>query len=234
VVFVSLVLFDVDTAQLHEVLACAAACAASLGNVWLWLFLRASYFSDVLRTTALLHMWSLGVEEQFYWVLPVLLRLPLKLLHLLVVPGLVAASSIGAWWAFDRLDQSTSYYLLPFRMAELLVGVWLAIHVHLMKKDAPPSTWLTERSNELALIGVSVLCVTAATWDSTIPFPSWYALVPACATALIIFAGARSNPMSGVLSTPILTWIGTLSYSMYLWHWPAIVLLNRWGVIVQR
>jgi peptidoglycan/LPS O-acetylase OafA/YrhL len=220
---------DTNRQEFIDIISCATATAASLGNIWLWLFLRVSYFSDVLRTTFLLHMWSLGVEEQFYWALPLLLRwTPLSWLHRLVLPSLVAASSGIAWWAHIHLDASASYYLLPFCMAELLVGVWLAIHLRLRKNEI--ESWYSQHGNEIALLATSVLCVIAGTWDATVPFPSVSALVPTLASGLIIFAGTWTNPMSRVLGTPLLAWVGTLSYSMYLWHWPAIVLLNRWRI----
>jgi peptidoglycan/LPS O-acetylase OafA/YrhL len=226
VVFVAAASFVVlEDAELQPILSCAAACAASLGNVWLWLFLKVGYFSDTRHSTLLLHMWSLGVEEQFYWLLPPLMHwVPHRLLHVVVLPGLVGASSWAAWWASIHLDPSTSYYLLPFRAAELLVGVWLAVHCKMRSNQKGVA-----QANAMALLGLVVLAALAFVWSSKLPFPSVYALVPTAATALIIFAGTQSNPASGVLASAVFAWIGTLSYSMYLWHWPAIVLLNRWG-----
>ncbi|CAH0992441.1 hypothetical protein SIN8267_02561 [Sinobacterium norvegicum] len=183
------------------------------------------YFSADAKIISLLHTWSLAVEEQFYFLWPLLLLLLKPLIKqpkfvLIFIALWLATFALSIWYAFT--DPVAAYFLLPARMFELLLGCGLALFSHrlpVLKR------W---QSEVLSTTGLVAIVVSAVLLSGDSVFPGYNALWPTAGAALIIYAG-MSNQQSLVtrlLSTQVFVFLGTLSYSLYLWHWPPVALLN--------
>jgi peptidoglycan/LPS O-acetylase OafA/YrhL len=208
-----LLLFPRDLMRFGE---SATAAALSVSNFDFWS--QAGYFDTGAETKPLLHTWSLGVEEQFYLLFPAVLYL----LHtksrrtlLIFVAVLAVVSLAGSIWAV-RDAPSAAFYLLPFRTWELMFGAILA----LAEFPVPQSMVIRDllAAIGLAMIGRAVLLYTADT-----PFPGVAALLPCGGTALVLYACSREGIVQRVLSLRPIVFIGLISYSLYLWHWPLYV-----------
>lgn len=183
-------------------------------------FREAGYFDRAAEQKLLLHTWSLAVEEQFYLFLPLfmvlLARLRRALPAILGVIGII--SFLACLWMMAR-SAPASFYLFPFRAWELMAGVLLAILGHerrLSWQVHPALSWAG-----LALILGSVLLLKPGDH-----FPGIYALPPVLGAVLIILNGRDDNPVNRLLCTAPFAFFGLISYSLYLWHWPAITLAH--------
>lgn len=189
----------------------------------LYFYITAGYFTSAASVKPLLHTWSLAVEEQFYIVVPfvlfALVRLVPRRWHVAVLVALSLLSFIGCV-ELTSLDTPAAFYLLPARAWELGMGGALAI--------AAPRVWDRRWLAELLAMGGLVLILFAVFgFSDATPFPSWYALLPTAGTAAILSTGGRSGALvEQVLSTRPFTFVGKISYSLYLWHWPVIVALS--------
>jgi peptidoglycan/LPS O-acetylase OafA/YrhL len=187
------------------------------------------YFAAQLaeaQPSALLHYWSLAVEEQFYLVWPLVLvaltRRPRRYRRLLLATILViaAGSLVASVWMTEQRP-TWAFYLLPARMVELLAGAALAV--------AGPAFRPVHPGLRAALgwFGLLAIAVAAMSFDVSTIFPGYMAMLPVLATVLVIVAGGAGGSSSGpvvVLRHPVALWIGRHSYAIYLWHWPVLVL----------
>lgn len=203
--------------------AAKSAVAATLFSSNFLFFMEAGYFDAAAFTKPLLHTWSLAIEEQFYIVVPLLLMLLARGRGRfgLWIGGLTVASLLLSVLTTAQLP-TAAYYLLPWRAWELGIGALLALGV------VPALTHRGIRE-AAALLGLGAILVTAVLLDKSTPFPGAIALVPVLGTALVLHAGAAGPSLvSRVLSLGPFVWIGKLSYSLYLWHWPVIVFFVYW------
>jgi peptidoglycan/LPS O-acetylase OafA/YrhL len=192
---------------------------AALGfvaNIYFWR--DTDYFARIAEYKPLLHIWSLGIEEQFYIVFPPLLLLLRKILRggaLLIVAGLVAlslAADIVAWRQGVNLP---AFYLLPFRAWELGIGAAIA-----MVSGGPrliPLLRQTLSAIGLVLIAVAVLVAPVG------PLDSGKILAVLGASAMLAVGGGELPLASRMIAKPPFVRMGLISYSLYLWHWPLIV-----------
>lgn len=188
----------------------------SLANVYYWL--ESGYFGAVHGVTPLLHMWSLGVEEQFYLVWPALLglawlargRLAILLLLVLAFAGSFAAALV----LYDS-NGAAVFYLFPFRAFEFVLGGALAVRaVPALPKSIAPG---------IAGLAIIALLASMIFVDESWRHPGWITLVPCIATALLIHAMTTGSIVRTALASPPSRHIGLLSYSLYLVHWPIVV-----------
>jgi peptidoglycan/LPS O-acetylase OafA/YrhL len=226
-----LVDFPVPTARVG---ASGLAALASVSNVYYWanagdfFWTLAGYFAPVAGDMPLLHTWSLGVEEQFYVAFPLLIwaaRAWLGPCRVLAALGVVCALSFGLAAAGVWLNTIATFYLLPTRAWELLVGALLS--QQLVPAPATPGS-----RNLWALAGAVLIAVPALLYGKETPFPGLAAVPPCLGALLIIAAGERGGSVVGrVLASPPLVFVGLISYSLYLWHWPLIVYEHRLTIL---
>lgn len=177
------------------------------------------YFGADVETMPLLHTWSLGVEEQFYIVIPLLMLLLARGTRRdfirRVVFILVALASL-AWSAWlVREDRTRCFYLLPGRAWELALGGLLALF--------PAPRLPSAVRHTLGLAGLLMILATFFIYSPLTLFPGPSAVLPCVGTALVIFAGSSGPNAAGLLLglRPVV-FIGLISYSVYLWHWPLL------------
>ena len=193
-------------------------------TVWLSnvLFYKgAGYFDSAEATKVLLHTWSLSVEEQFYLFLPLgLLLLRRKRLLIWVLAGLWLTSLLASV-TLTPSQPTATFYLFPFRAWELLSGVLLAIWGYETRSRwamHPALSWVG-----LALLAASILLVRPGAG-----FPGWQVVAPVLGTVFILLNGADRNPVNRALGSGGPVFIGLMSYSLYLWHWPVLTLSTYW------
>lgn len=186
-----------------------------VSNVLFW---RSSgYFDLAAESKPLLHTWSLGVEEQFYVVFPLIIAFGWRfgVRRLAIGLAIIAALSLAASvWLLDR-DAVASFFLLPTRAWELLAGASLALAgTARTARIAPPLR------GGLAAAGMIAIFAAVFTYDETTRFPGVAALLPVAGT-LLVLAFANPATLAGrLLATPPMLWVGAISYSAYLWHQP--------------
>jgi len=184
-------------------------------------FREAGYFDAAASQKPLLHLWSLGVEEQFYLIWPLCLVLTAGRRH----RTLAAIVSIGAASFLLNVARiqhhaDEAFYLPQSRFWELMIGSLLAA-----AQGGLPGAKVRGLVHE-ALAGVGLVMIVYAGFavDGSTLFPGWWALVPTLGAAIIIAAGPSTRLNRVVLSHPVAVGIGLISYSLYLWHWPLLSL----------
>lgn len=202
-----------------------------LSNVYFWRVVKAGYFGDPPEIRPLLHIWSLGVEEQFYVLFPLLLMLILKRRalapHVGKILSTISVISLGLAIALTPIKGVFSFFMLPTRAWELILGGLLA--VALAKSDRPPVILVNKNAREfLALVGLGLIGWSVFFYHHETPFPGYAALVPCAGTALLIWVHSHGSltAIGRVLSLPAIVRVGQISYSLYLWHWPLIAYGN--------
>lgn len=175
------------------------------------------YFSADSSEWPMLHTWSLSVEEQYYFILPLALMLFVRVLklNLTVILGIIAIASIALaeYMSGKSGLAGMSYYILPTRMGELLVGSVLAItHAN--------GTFAKSRSDIFATVAIVVLAATLVFFNKQFVFPGFSALLACIPIAMIIHS--EDTWVNRLLENKVIVWIGLLSYSLYLFHWPVL------------
>ena len=190
------------------------ASAAFLANIAL--LLQSGYFDVESAKKPLLHLWSLGIEEQFYLVWPLLLMLAVRLRMSIMATAVTLG--IGSFLLNVALIGSNpvATFYLPFTRAfELLTGAALACGWNNVNHSSAAS-------NRRAWVGVALIVAATAILDSRSAFPGWWAVLPVAGSALLLSAPAAWVNRA-VLASPPLVRIGLISYPLYLWHWPLLV-----------
>lgn len=210
--------------------------AAGVGfseNFILWR--EAGYFDRASELKPLMHLWSLGIEEQFYLVFPLLFWLLWRWRGSIFGVLLLLSGVSFSLNLFSIHDNPTATFFLPqSRGWELLAGALLAsLHLrHFFRQtdtprlglgDAAESFLPTRRLLDLAsLAGLALIGIALALIGPDDPFPGWRALLPVAGAVLLIAAGPHALVNRHLLARPWLVFIGLISYPLYLWHWPLL------------
>jgi peptidoglycan/LPS O-acetylase OafA/YrhL len=198
-----------------------AAAALSIANIRFALA-AGDYFSVETLPSPFLHFWSLAVEEQFYLVWPALILLAARGRNAacrvgIVLLGIIAVSLATSVVVTD-LAPNWAFYSLPTRAWELGLGGLLAV-------GGPALGRLPGRVVGFAgWIGLAAVVESLALFNAELPFPGWVAILPSLGTAVLLAGGSRPLGPGRLLAVPPLRWIGRISYSLYLVHWPILVL----------
>ncbi|SNS81813.1 Peptidoglycan/LPS O-acetylase OafA/YrhL, contains acyltransferase and SGNH-hydrolase domains [Noviherbaspirillum humi] len=212
----------------RETAKAAVWSVASLTNVYYSLFRDTGYFAPSSAELPLLHLWSLGVEEQFYLLWPLLLVVlypHLKKSYFLLLLSLIALGSFFLGEILFPVYPSLVYFLLPTRAGELIVGalVYFAIHGKVEARFG------SKGATPIAICGASLLTISVFMLNEGQVFPGLRAMVPTLGTGMLLFAGhLGENPVKRILCFKPLATLGLISYSAYLWHWP-ILAFYRYG-----
>ncbi len=208
--------------------------AAFLSNFQLWK--EVSYFDVSAETKPLLHLWSLGIEEQYYIVWPALLWCAVKLRS---SPGVVALGLMGLSFVANihgvQASPGTTFYWPHTRFWELLAGsvlAWWGLRRTLANRTvgelagAPTRGAAWPSANLQAWTGLVLIAVGLALISKQSAFPGWWALLPVCGTVLLIAAGPAAWVNRVLLSSRLMVGAGLISYPLYLWHWPMLSFAN--------
>ena len=190
--------------------------SAFVSNLILWS--ESGYFDSVAETKPLLHLWSLGIEEQFYifWPLIVFLAWKIKFNLKLLVSTIILISLAFCIWQTNN-NSVAAFYSPQTRFWELLIGSLLAIFI--LKTKYITTTII---KNIISCIGLLLILISIFTISQDSQFPGWLALIPTIGTALIIFSDTTSWVNKKILSNRALVWFGLISFPLYLWHWPLL------------
>ncbi|MBV9456295.1 MAG: acyltransferase [Bradyrhizobium sp.] len=199
-------------AALSSDVAASAAFAANIA-----LMFESGYFDVEAAKKPLLHLWSLGIEEQFYLAWPLILMLAARLrLRLLWVAVAIGVVSFAANVVLIGSDPVAAFYLPFTRAWELAAGAALACVWSRIDQGITAS-------NVRAGAGALLIGAAVALLDAHRAFPGWWALLPVAGSALLLSAPAAWGNRVILGSWPAV-WIGLISYPLYLWHWPLLVL----------
>jgi peptidoglycan/LPS O-acetylase OafA/YrhL len=207
--------------ELTEYSTSAIAAVFSASNIH---FLRYSnYFQQSSELNPLLMTWSLAVEEQFYLLIPLLMLIAVKIRRSLLLPAILVGCAVSFLFAWRQVHVTPdkAFYLLPSRAWELGIGVALGV-TELMRKRMPvPAQWVWPAS----ACGFAAMLAPFLLLKPSVLFPGPSAIFSVLGTAVVI-----SCPTSwinrSILSAPWLVFIGRISYSWYLWHWPLLAFLR--------
>jgi len=205
----------------------AAAGAAFASNFSFWR--ESSYFDVAAALKPLQHLWSLGVEEQFYLTWPVLLVMASRWRRgpLVITVLIGAASFVIAIWTV-RIDRAAAFYAPWNRFWELLAGAMLAS----IEADAALDNRmraLTSRpalANLASMAGLAAITAGVLLIDSSRVFPGLWVLLPVAGTVLLLVAGPGAAVNRSLLARSPVVFIGLISYPLYLWHWPLLSIAN--------
>jgi peptidoglycan/LPS O-acetylase OafA/YrhL len=203
--------------DLKELGGSAVATALFSSNVLF--YLTSGYFDGPAESKPLLHTWSLAVEEQYYIFFPLLVLLIARFggrRYLRWLLGLGVLSFL-ACALVTRIDASAAFYLIPTRAWELFIGSVLSL-------GAVPEPTSRRAREAVATLGAALIVWAVCRYTPDTPFPGVAAAVPTLGAALIIHAGSGGTAtVSRLLSLRPVVFVGLISYSLYLWHWPVIV-----------
>ena len=203
--------------QLKEFSQSLVAVALFASNVIFWL--TSGYFSSAAEERPLLHTWSLGVEEQYYVLFPLLVILlwPLGRRRMAWCLVALAVASLGLAEFVARRDAMANFYLAPSRAWELLIGSLLAFAAFAQPIHQRVSGTAAQL---LSMLGVLLIVVAVFAFDKATPVPGVHALLPTLGTALVLGFAAQGTYAARMLSAKWVVGIGLISYSAYLWHQP--------------
>lgn len=217
IIFTSAVgLFWLGDSAFDEFMSSAVAAASFVSNIFF--MLTRGYFERAVDKMLLLHTWSLGVEFQFYVLAPLIFVFFRR--YAVAALAITAAGSFAISVYLTDTGSTAAYYSIASRFWQLAVGGIVGITQPALNKRLS-SRWI----GYLRLLGLIVIIGCALSYESTLPFPGWAAVLPTLASCLVLMVPTNRPDLSyALLSSRSMGWVGDRSYSIYLWHWPLIVL----------
>ncbi|MER9000002.1 acyltransferase [Mesorhizobium australicum] len=196
----------------------AVAAIFAVSNIYFWS--KVGYFDTAAHLKPLLHTWSLGVEEQFYLFWPAALLFTLRYFGVKVSAWIVGFAGVASLVAAQTVignSPSTVFYWMPFRIFEFALGIMIAI------------PWFKVRltgalANMVGWFGLASIVGAFLLLRDNVPMPSAWSLI-ACAGAAVVILVGNVPPIAPLLSNVAMTFIGRISYSLYLVHWPVAVFM---------
>jgi peptidoglycan/LPS O-acetylase OafA/YrhL len=212
-------------AEIRELGRVIIGASLSASNI-VFYYSPGGYFVDHLHARPLLHTWSLGVEEQFYFIFPLLLWAAHKYwrdnLGLIVLVVGIASFAASIW--AQTTDPNAAFYLLPARFWELMLGAAGALQLIRL----PSGKWWAEA---IAGCGLVMIAWAIKYTDANHSLFFW-AVAPCLGALLIILANEKQRTIVGRgLSIAPVVWVGLISYSLYLWHWP-VIMFAKYGLLL--
>jgi peptidoglycan/LPS O-acetylase OafA/YrhL len=186
-------------------------------NILFWK--DSGYFDTSSDEKMLLHTWSLSVEWQFYIIFPIVLLILWRLvpnkkfLAWMIILGFITSLSLSI--AASERYASASFYLLPTRAWELLLGGLVFHYGTAIKISQKKQIWLE-------YIGIALVIVSILTFTGEMAWPGYFAIIPVAGCSMVLIANREQSIFTGSYAAQ---WLGKISYSLYLWHWPLAVLL---------
>jgi peptidoglycan/LPS O-acetylase OafA/YrhL len=204
--------------ELEELSIQVLASQLYIANIYYWKTI--SYFGLQAHDAFLLHTWSLAVEEQFYLVYPAFLLLLHRFLRSFfwqaILTCLVLSFALSIW--FMDVKPEATFYLLPTRSWELMTGALVSLAAAKWTRAGPID-------EAIGCFGVILIVASAVFYQRDFHFPGFYALLPTMGAACLILSGrGAGTTVSRLISVPPIVYIGRISYSLYLVHWPVNVL----------
>jgi peptidoglycan/LPS O-acetylase OafA/YrhL len=215
----------------HDLLSFSKSLIAAstfVANIFFWS--ERGYFGTSGELKPLLHLWSLSIEEQYYFLFPILLVLFARnrvVRNSLLLILLILSFSTCVWLTSIHID--SAFFLLPTRFWELLVGSFVAIYLY------ENSSANIDRSGKYlqmfyGVLGAFLIFYSVFTFDKKTVFPGYTAVMPVLGTALIIIFGKSDTLVGKFFGLKIFVFIGLLSYSAYLWHQPVFAFFRYSGL----
>ena len=209
-------------ADLHYYAQSLIALSLFCSNFIFWR--QSGYFDTSTELKPLIHTWSLSLEEQYYILFPLFLFFSWKLGKKFTIISLsilfIISLSLAEWGNSNY--QTASFYLLPTRGFELLIGVFCSFYA----KKINDKNFSNLLKDSLGILGLCLICYAVFNFDHNTPSPGLYILIPTLGTALIILFSTKNTIVAHLLSKKIFVLIGLISYSAYLWHQPILAFLK--------
>ena len=215
--------FLIFSGELNDLGKHGISAILSFANIAMWR-IPGGYWGTAAENSLFLHTWSLSVEEQFYFIYPFFIVSLLRVARQWVFPAMLAIAlcSFLLYLYCLQHDASAAFYLLPTREWELATGCLTAIGVWNRDFTIAKST-----SSVLSLIGLTMVLLSYLSFLGDNRFPGLLVLPVIGSAFIIIFGENQSSITNKILTSSFLVFIGKISYSLYLWHWPFLVMARQ-------